>query len=327
MVNMKRSSNLGFCNSAPLTGVSIAASGALCLALPVWTVIGVESAAPCRVARAGHACLMRLGEAFTATVLIATGIDLISFTLKLFAACATCYRQPGIRNAHDTACALPSAAAPAAAKVVFLYGTRRLLDTLAAPIARHTHFSAFALGRTVKHLGGAYSVGLYLNSLATRSTNLLHLGGLCGATTFLATVFPLLRYIRLKHFDLAARRTGRFNKGFRATEITGAQFVGTFSATSCPLAVVQATLVNLVGRATYRAYVIYFHRGIIAQMFSNVKFCGSGSEVIGAILAGWQNVTGIDQDADYLEIAQRRVWHWIGYQQSLPVQTPLLEAV
>jgi len=38
-----------------------------------------------------------------------------------------------------------------------------------------------------------------------------------------------------------------------------------------------------------------------------VPFSGAGSEMIGALLAGWTNVTGIEQDAEYVEIARARV--------------------
>jgi DNA modification methylase len=38
-----------------------------------------------------------------------------------------------------------------------------------------------------------------------------------------------------------------------------------------------------------------------------VPFAGSGSEMIGAILAGWPSVTGIEREAEYVEIARARV--------------------
>ena len=38
-----------------------------------------------------------------------------------------------------------------------------------------------------------------------------------------------------------------------------------------------------------------------------VPFCGSGSEIIGALMAGWRNVTGIDIVPEYLEIAELRI--------------------
>jgi site-specific DNA-methyltransferase (adenine-specific) len=38
-----------------------------------------------------------------------------------------------------------------------------------------------------------------------------------------------------------------------------------------------------------------------------VPFCGSGSEMIGAILAGWPDVVGIEREADLVEIARARV--------------------
>lgn len=41
-----------------------------------------------------------------------------------------------------------------------------------------------------------------------------------------------------------------------------------------------------------------------------VPFSGAGSEVIGALRAGWRHVEGIEQDDSYLRIAQARVRHW-----------------
>lgn len=38
-----------------------------------------------------------------------------------------------------------------------------------------------------------------------------------------------------------------------------------------------------------------------------VPFMGSGSEIIGALKAGWRNVTGIDNMAEYLKIAELRI--------------------
>jgi len=38
-----------------------------------------------------------------------------------------------------------------------------------------------------------------------------------------------------------------------------------------------------------------------------VPFCGSGSEILGALKAGWDEVLGIDNNADYLQIAQARI--------------------
>ncbi len=41
-----------------------------------------------------------------------------------------------------------------------------------------------------------------------------------------------------------------------------------------------------------------------------VPFSGSGSEMIGAQLAGWENVTGFEQSDDYADIAQARIAWW-----------------
>ena len=39
-----------------------------------------------------------------------------------------------------------------------------------------------------------------------------------------------------------------------------------------------------------------------------VPFSGSGSEVIGALRAGWDEVVAVDQDEDYCEIARARIY-------------------
>jgi site-specific DNA-methyltransferase (adenine-specific) len=41
-----------------------------------------------------------------------------------------------------------------------------------------------------------------------------------------------------------------------------------------------------------------------------VPYAGTGSEMIGAIMAGWDEVLGIELDAEYVEIAQRRIGYW-----------------
>ena len=41
-----------------------------------------------------------------------------------------------------------------------------------------------------------------------------------------------------------------------------------------------------------------------------VPFAGSGSEMIGALLAGWRNVVGIELDAEYVAIAEARLAWW-----------------
>ncbi len=40
-----------------------------------------------------------------------------------------------------------------------------------------------------------------------------------------------------------------------------------------------------------------------------VPFSGSGSEMIGALKAGWPDVTGIEKEAEYVTIAQARLAH------------------
>ncbi len=48
-----------------------------------------------------------------------------------------------------------------------------------------------------------------------------------------------------------------------------------------------------------------------------VPFAGSGSECIGAALAGWHTVVGVEREAEYAAIARARLEHWTR-QQALP---------
>lgn len=44
-----------------------------------------------------------------------------------------------------------------------------------------------------------------------------------------------------------------------------------------------------------------------------VPFAGSGSEVIGGYLAGWDEVVGVEREKEYAEIAEARIKHWTNY--------------
>ncbi len=44
-----------------------------------------------------------------------------------------------------------------------------------------------------------------------------------------------------------------------------------------------------------------------------VPFSGSGSEMIGAMKAGWTDITGIEQSADYVAIAEARLAYWAAH--------------
>ena len=49
-----------------------------------------------------------------------------------------------------------------------------------------------------------------------------------------------------------------------------------------------------------------------------IPFAGSGSECIGAHLAGWEEIVGIEREREYVEIAKARAEHW------QPVQLELI---
>lgn len=43
-----------------------------------------------------------------------------------------------------------------------------------------------------------------------------------------------------------------------------------------------------------------------------VPFAGSGSEIIGALRAGWDEAVGIEREPEYVAIAEKRIRHWLG---------------
>ena len=51
-----------------------------------------------------------------------------------------------------------------------------------------------------------------------------------------------------------------------------------------------------------------------------IPFSGSGSEMIGAMQAGWEEVVGIEQDSEYCEIARRRIEYWDSQKAKTPAQ-------
>jgi len=52
-----------------------------------------------------------------------------------------------------------------------------------------------------------------------------------------------------------------------------------------------------------------------------VPFAGVGSEMIGASLAGWEDILGIEQDAEYCELGRARIAHWCSQPALLEVAT------
>jgi site-specific DNA-methyltransferase (adenine-specific) len=54
-----------------------------------------------------------------------------------------------------------------------------------------------------------------------------------------------------------------------------------------------------------------------------VPFCGSGSEMIGCLRAGWEVIEGIEKESEYCDIARARLEYWakIPIQRELPLNT------
>lgn len=41
-----------------------------------------------------------------------------------------------------------------------------------------------------------------------------------------------------------------------------------------------------------------------------MPFAGTASEMIGAMLAGWDEIVGIEREQEYVEIAEKRLAYW-----------------
>ena len=52
-----------------------------------------------------------------------------------------------------------------------------------------------------------------------------------------------------------------------------------------------------------------------------IPFAGSGSEGIGAGLAGWDEMTLIEMDAETCEIAEARLAHWLTEPRQLELES------
>lgn len=50
-----------------------------------------------------------------------------------------------------------------------------------------------------------------------------------------------------------------------------------------------------------------------------IPFAGSGSEMIGAALAGWEEIQGVEMNAEYVEIARARLAYWLKRPEQLPL--------
>ena len=55
-----------------------------------------------------------------------------------------------------------------------------------------------------------------------------------------------------------------------------------------------------------------------------VPFSGSGSEMIGALQAGWEYVEGVELTEEYIPIAEARIKYWLNKIDEETIQTKLI---
>lgn len=58
-----------------------------------------------------------------------------------------------------------------------------------------------------------------------------------------------------------------------------------------------------------------------------IPFAGSGSECVGALLAGWEHIQGIEGQADYAEIAEHRLKYWAAQPRLFDTDKPAATTV
>lgn len=57
-----------------------------------------------------------------------------------------------------------------------------------------------------------------------------------------------------------------------------------------------------------------------------IPFSGAGSEVIGAMLAGWEEITGIEMTDSYIDLARDRITYYVNQYQQQALALPVEEA-
>lgn len=73
----------------------------------------------------------------------------------------------------------------------------------------------------------------------------------------------------------------------------------------------NSAMLKAVGQSAHTAITADGTRHVLAPRRIIVPFSGSGSEMIGCLLAGWDEVYGIEIDPSYVEIAKARIVHWV----------------
>ena len=79
--------------------------------------------------------------------------------------------------------------------------------------------------------------------------------------------------------------------------------------TNHPLRANHHPTVKPVALTEYLARVI-LPAAVVGDRRILVPFAGSGSECIGAMLAGWETIIGVEREQEYAEIARARLEHW-----------------
>lgn len=74
-----------------------------------------------------------------------------------------------------------------------------------------------------------------------------------------------------------------------------------------PILARRANREIVAGHTRHRAAIMLGMERVPVRFLDLVPFSGAGSEMIGALLGGWDEVVGIEQSAEYVEIARARL--------------------
>jgi len=211
-VNVQPFANLSFINTAMLALVTIAGTGAACLAFPVGTIIRIKATSPYWVVFTNPVFSLPLGKALSITIKSGLIFDLIRFSLKLFPTPVAIHNY-SLPWAFGNQFGSPLPHTFSITKIVFLGSTWRNTLFLATPITFNDSGGKLAFLATVIFPSFLDAIWFNLNRVSAIVTMYFYSSWLWGIGVFLssnaircaftATILsiPCLRWRSIKRYS------------------------------------------------------------------------------------------------------------------------------
>lgn len=295
-------------NTTSLAGEAIPFSGFVGLPLPIGSIVGIKPAPPNRIIFSGHIDSMSFKKTCSVTIIVSTFIDLVLFQLQFFSASGTIYNHSGIRNSHYSVFLLPCPGAFSATKIMLTNSTRGYFFSFTAIITGDDGRGKLTFFTAIVNLIPFGMPRCAFKFFATSSTFYSNLVLLSQARTFKRTIQPVFSPIRGQILNLAALFTDNFNTLFRwSGKFLGGKFAPAFIGTGQPSIMPQPGFTNAISASTDRTSFFNVHTHIINH---RCNLCNIARQVIVSLLAGWDEVIGIEQSPEYWQISQARLAWW-----------------